>query len=64
MTRLIPDKLVALRYSVCLRTLWRWDRDPRLGFPRAVVIRGRKYRKEHELDAFDRARTELGHQTR
>ena len=34
-------------------TLWRWDRDPQLHFPKAIRIRGRKYRDQGELDAFD-----------
>ena len=36
-------------------TLWRWDHDPNLKFPKPVRIRGRKYRDEAELDAFDAA---------
>lgn len=36
-------------------TLWRWDRDPNLNFPKAIRIRGRKYRDQAELDAFDAA---------
>jgi hypothetical protein len=55
--RLLPDRKVAQRYGVCLRTLWRWDRNPRLGFPRPVTINKRHYRIEAELDAFDRARS-------
>jgi hypothetical protein len=34
-------------------TLRRWERDPRLNFPRPLVIRKRKYRDEAELDEFD-----------
>ena len=51
--RLIPDRLVQERYSVTAMTLWRWDRDPQLNFPKAYRIRGRKYRLEPELDEFD-----------
>ena len=29
-----------------------WDRDPSLGFPRTLIIRGRKCRLRHELEAF------------
>jgi predicted DNA-binding transcriptional regulator AlpA len=53
--RLLPDRKVCERYSVSQMTLWRWDRDPQLNFPRAIRIRGRKYRDEGELDAFDAA---------
>ena len=54
--RLIPDHRVRERYSISAMTLWRWDADPSLNFPRAVRIRGRKYRDEAELDAFDASR--------
>jgi hypothetical protein len=38
--------------------MWRWDHDPELNFPKPTYIRGRKYRDEEELDAFDLARKE------
>jgi hypothetical protein len=50
---LLPDRKVAKRYGVCRRTLFRWDRNPKLGFPTPLTINGRKYRREAELDAFD-----------
>src|SRR6516164_438773 len=53
--RLLPDREVAARYGVTTRTLWRWDHRPQLGFPRPIRINGRKYRRECELDEFDRA---------
>ena len=52
--RLIPDPVVARRYSKSGRTIMRWDSDPHLGFPAPVVIRGRKYRRESELIAWER----------
>jgi len=56
-SKYLPDGKVAKeRYKVCLSTLYRWDHDPRLGFPKPIRINGRKYRDEDELDAFDRAR--------
>ena len=51
--RLIPDPLVWKRYGVSSMTGWRWDHDPQLDFPKAIRIRGRKYRYELELDEFD-----------
>ena len=53
--RLIPDSHVAERYGVHVCTLTRWERDPHLDFPKAVKIRGRNYRDEAQLDAFDKA---------
>ena len=52
---LMPDRLVAdRRYHVNLKTLARWDARPELGFPKPVVINGRRYRRIRELDEFDR----------
>jgi predicted DNA-binding transcriptional regulator AlpA len=51
--RLLPDPRVCERYSVTGMTLWRWDHDPNLNFPKPIIIRNRKYRDEAELDAFD-----------
>jgi predicted DNA-binding transcriptional regulator AlpA len=54
--RLIPDAAVCDRYGVHISTLYNWDRDPKLNFPKPIRIRKRKHRYEDELDAFDRAR--------
>lgn len=53
--RLLPEREVAKRYSVAVRTLSRWDIVPQLDFPPPVLIRGRRYRDESQLDAFDAA---------
>jgi hypothetical protein len=52
---LIPDRLVAERYDVCVRTLERWDATPDLGFPPPIRIRRRRFREAAALDAWDRA---------
>jgi hypothetical protein len=54
--KLIPDPKVCVRYGITPMTFWRWDHDPNLKFPKPTYIRGRKYREECELDAFDEAR--------
>ena len=60
MKRLLPDSQVRQRYGgISAMTLWRWDSDPALGFPKPVRINNRKYRSEDELDAFDRQRAVL-----
>lgn len=53
--KLIPDRLVALRYDVHVRTLARWEATPGLGFPAPIYIRRRRYREIEKLDAWDRA---------
>ena len=51
--RLLPEKEVCQRYGVKPMTLWRWSRDPDLGFPQPIKIRKRLYRYQDELDDFD-----------
>ena len=53
MAKLLPEAAVAKRYGVHVCTLGRWDRNPDLGFPPIIQIRGRNYRDADELDAFD-----------
>jgi len=52
----LPDKLVCERYGICPSTLFRWDADENLGFPKPLRVRGRKYRDVAELDQFDALR--------
>jgi predicted DNA-binding transcriptional regulator AlpA len=54
--RLVPDAKVCARYGIHVSTLYNWDHNPRLGFPRPVRINGRKFRDEKELDKFDQER--------
>jgi hypothetical protein len=49
---LVPDPIMRREFNVSAMTVWRWDRSPSLGFPKAIVIRQRKYRLRHELEAF------------
>jgi hypothetical protein len=51
---LLPDAKVAQRYGVHPRSVTRWDKDPKLGFPAAISINGRNYRRRRELEAFER----------
>jgi hypothetical protein len=53
--RKLPTRQVCIRYGVSDRTVARWERDKTLGFPRPVIIRGRKFFDEDELTSFDRA---------
>jgi predicted DNA-binding transcriptional regulator AlpA len=54
--KLLPDPKVRERYDVTPMTIWRWDRDPDLKFPKPIRIRKRKYCDESELNAFDERR--------
>lgn len=55
-TDLLPDPRVAQRYNVNPRTLYRWDENPALGFPKPLVINRRKYRRLNELEIWERQR--------
>ena len=46
--RLLPDPIVCRRYGVSAMTIWRWEHDPQLDFPKAIRIRRRKYRDESD----------------
>jgi hypothetical protein len=58
--QLLPDSKVRERYSVSAQTIWRWDHNPELGFPRPIRINGRKYRDQAELDKFDARHAAVG----
>jgi predicted DNA-binding transcriptional regulator AlpA len=53
---LLPDPQVAQRYNVNPRTLYRWDEQPALGFPKPLRINRRKYRRVAELEGWERSR--------
>jgi predicted DNA-binding transcriptional regulator AlpA len=50
---LVPDAQVRAELGgVSSMTIHRWDNDETLQFPRPIVIRGRKFRWRHEIEAF------------
>jgi hypothetical protein len=53
---LLPDPKVAERYKVTPRTIDRWDHQPDLGFPPALRINNRKYRRVSQLEIWERQR--------
>lgn len=53
---LLPDPQVAARYGVSSRTIFRWDEQQALGFPRPVRINRRKYRRIAQLENWERQR--------
>ena len=52
--KLLPDRLVAKRYDVHVRTLARWETTPGLEFPPPIYILRRRYREIEKLDQWDR----------
>ena len=54
--QLLPARIVWTRYSVTSRTLDRWVADPRLGFPRPILINRRRYFSADAIAAWERSR--------
>jgi hypothetical protein len=53
----LTEKQVKARYgNVTAMTIWRWERNEELGFPKAIYIQGRKYRSLEQLEAWERNR--------
>lgn len=51
--RLYTDAEVTVRLGRSQHTIDRWAKDPSMGFPQAIYIRGRKYRDAESLEAFE-----------
>jgi len=48
----VPDPQVCKEFGITAMTLWRWDRDPDLGFAPRIQIRGKNYRSRQLLEKF------------
>lgn len=55
--RKLPTRAVCERYSICGRTLSRWERATALEFPQPTVINRRKYYDADALTEWDRKRS-------
>lgn len=51
--RYLPAPQVWERYGVSQMTGWRWARNPKLNFPKAIRINGRDYYVEAELESWE-----------
>ena len=49
--RWVRNKALAEYLGTTVMTIWRWRRDPKVGFPAATVINGIEY---SDLDLIDR----------
>ena len=61
---LVPDPVVQEELGIGRMALWRWSRDPNLGFPPVIKIRTRNYRSRKALDSFKRRMISTGGSTR
>lgn len=48
-----PAAWVMARYGISRVTLWKWARDPGMGFPTPIILRGRRYWRLDDLIAFE-----------
>jgi hypothetical protein len=48
------DSAVAAYFGVHPKSIARWDRNPKLGFPPSIRINGRKFRKWADIRDFER----------
>jgi hypothetical protein len=55
-----PSGTVAARYGVSIRTIDRWLKDPKLGFPLPIVIRDKRFWAIADLEQFERSRAGKG----
>lgn len=49
----LPASAVQARYAITPMTLYRWLRDPEMGFPQPLVIRRRRLFQRDALDHWD-----------
>jgi hypothetical protein len=49
---LVPDAVLLREFNITAMTLWRWDADASLGFPKPIFIRGKKYRLRDQVEKF------------
>lgn len=52
----LTGKQVAARYQITPMSIYRWERDERLGFPRPMIVNRRKLFKLDDLIAWERGR--------
>jgi hypothetical protein len=47
-----PDRRTSRFFNVHVKTISRWERNPKLGFPPAIRINGHKYRRAQKIREF------------
>ena len=52
----LPGPKTARRYGVSDRTIARWEQDETLGFPKPMLVNGRKFHPLDELEAWEKSR--------
>jgi predicted DNA-binding transcriptional regulator AlpA len=52
----LSGPIVDERYGISAMTRWRWQRNPKLRFPKPIAINGRKYWSLKALEEWERTR--------
>ena len=52
----MPAKKVRERYSISDMTLWRWEHDLKIAFPRPMIVNRRKLYRLADTEAWERQR--------
>ena len=60
MSEFLNAKAVRQRYGISEPTLWRWERDPSVNLPKAIVIAKRRYWRLAELLEFEQRQQQAG----
>lgn len=55
-TTYLPGPATARRYNVTTRCLGRWTTDPKLGFPKPMIVNRRRFFAVGDLEAWERSR--------
>ena len=50
----LPRRKLPERYTVTPMTIYRWERDPLLAFPQAMIVNGKKFYDVDELEAWEK----------
>ena len=51
-TEFVTDSKICEEFHITKMTLWRWDRNPAIGFPPPVYINARKFRSRRQIEQF------------
>jgi predicted DNA-binding transcriptional regulator AlpA len=52
----IPRSALRYRYGVSGVTLWRWENDAEINFPKPLIINNRKFYRRTDLEAWENSR--------
>src|SRR5215208_566141 len=50
----LPRRKLPERYTATPMTIYRWERDPLLDFPQAMIVNGKKFYDVDELEAWEK----------